>query len=40
MEEIGYRIENVFQTFMSPGSVAERLNVFVGPVDRLGAGFI
>ncbi|UKE42387.1 NUDIX domain-containing protein [Xanthomonas translucens pv. secalis] len=43
-EETGYRIENVrkvFEAFMSPGSVTERLYFFVGEYfdgDKLGAG--
>ena len=44
MEETGYRIERltpVFDLFMSPGSVTERLHFFVGeydPSDRPGRG--
>ncbi|WP_254458556.1 GDP-mannose pyrophosphatase NudK [Xanthomonas sacchari] len=43
-EETGYRIENVrkvFEAFMSPGSVTERLYFFVGEYvdrDKIGAG--
>ncbi|OAX59373.1 GDP-mannose pyrophosphatase NudK [Xanthomonas graminis] len=43
-EETGYRIENVrkvFEAFMSPGSVTERLYFFVGEYfdrDKVGAG--
>jgi GDP-mannose pyrophosphatase NudK len=43
-EETGYRVSEVrqvFETFMSPGSVSERLFMFVGeytPHDRVGAG--
>ena len=43
-EETGYRIrdvEQVFDAFMSPGSVTERLHFFVGrysPADRASAG--
>ncbi|WP_332876444.1 NUDIX domain-containing protein [Massilia sp. S19_KUP03_FR1] len=43
-EETGYRIgavEPVFEAFMSPGSVTERLHFFIAPYaapDRVGAG--
>lgn len=43
-EETGYRIgtvEPVFEAFMSPGSVTERLHFFMAPysaADRIGAG--
>jgi GDP-mannose pyrophosphatase NudK len=43
-EETGYRVSEVrqvFETFMSPGSVSERLFMFVGeyaPHDRVGVG--
>ncbi len=43
-EELGYRLRDVrqiFDLYMSPGSVAERLFFFVaryGPADRVGAG--
>jgi nudix-type nucleoside diphosphatase (YffH/AdpP family) len=43
-EETGYRLAEVrpiFDAFMSPGSVTERLHFFVGryrPADRIGAG--
>ncbi len=43
-EETGYRVrdvEKVFQAFMSPGSVTERLHFFIGryePGDRISAG--
>ncbi|NHZ61654.1 NUDIX domain-containing protein [Massilia genomosp. 1] len=43
-EETGYRIENVkkiYDLFMSPGSVTERLHFFVGayqPADKVGDG--
>lgn len=43
-EETGYRIDEVrqvFETFMSPGSVSERLFMFVGeytPHDKVGSG--
>jgi nudix-type nucleoside diphosphatase (YffH/AdpP family) len=43
-EETGYRIgtvEPVFEAFMSPGSVTERLHFFLAPysaADRIGAG--
>jgi nudix-type nucleoside diphosphatase (YffH/AdpP family) len=43
-EEAGYRVRaprQVFDTFMSPGSVTERLHLFVAeydPQDRIGAG--
>ncbi|MGE7955049.1 GDP-mannose pyrophosphatase NudK [Pseudomonas sp. NPDC089530] len=43
-EETGYRVgavEKVYEAFMSPGSVTERLHFFIGeyaPDDRIGAG--
>jgi GDP-mannose pyrophosphatase NudK len=43
-EETGYRVSEVrqvFETFMSPGSVSERLFMFIGeyaPYDRVSAG--
>jgi nudix-type nucleoside diphosphatase (YffH/AdpP family) len=43
-EELGYRlrgVERVFEAFMSPGSVTERLAFFTGrytPADRIGHG--
>lgn len=43
-EELGYRlqqVERVFNLFMSPGSVTERLSLFIArysPADRIGAG--
>ncbi|MBI5256339.1 MAG: NUDIX domain-containing protein [Burkholderiales bacterium] len=43
-QEVGYRVHRlrkVFEAFMSPGAVTERLHCFVaeyGPADRIGAG--
>ncbi|HEY5080590.1 MAG TPA: NUDIX domain-containing protein [Bauldia sp.] len=43
-EELGYRlraVQRVFDTYMSPGSVSERLSLFVAdysPADRISAG--
>jgi nudix-type nucleoside diphosphatase (YffH/AdpP family) len=43
-EELGYRLKavrRVFDTFMSPGSVSERLSLFIAeysPADRVSAG--
>ncbi len=43
-EETGYRVgavEKIYEAFMSPGSVTERLHFFIGvyePGDRIGAG--
>ena len=43
-EELGYRlraVHKVFDTYMSPGSVSERLSLFVAdysPSDRISAG--